>query len=117
MFLTIKSLRIFFLLFIFLNPILNSQENYLISSSDKIEETVEAEFPLQTTILMTDGRFYDMPYPEEATTGLVAYKAIRFAIGIAVAQGDNSYGLTEQEKVCLKKVLGFSPFSFVRARG
>jgi hypothetical protein len=34
--------------------------------------------------MITDGVFYDMPFPQRAIRGLEAYKAIRFAVGIAV---------------------------------
>jgi len=49
-----------------------------------IENNPAELFPLQAVVLVTDGVFYDMPFPVKATTGLEAYKAIRFALGISV---------------------------------
>lgn len=63
----------------------------------QIESTSEQDYPLQTVILMTDGNFFDDPFPEIAVTGLKAYKALRFAVGIAVADSQFSYGLTPDE--------------------
>jgi hypothetical protein len=62
-----------------------------------VEATDAAVFPLQSAILVTDGVFYDMPFPEKAVTGLAAYKALRFAVGIAVADAQYTYGLTKEE--------------------
>jgi len=70
-----------------------------------IEETTQADYPLQSTILMTDGVFYDMPYPSHAVTGLQAYKSLRFAVGIAVAKSGNNYGLTPEEIIVQKQQL------------
>jgi hypothetical protein len=67
-----------------------------------LEYTIQADYPLQTVILITDGRFYDMPYPEKAVEGLEAYKALRFAVGIAVNKKDGPYGLT-QDEIALQK--------------
>lgn len=65
----------------------------------KIEEQSFARFPLQSVILATDGRFYDMPYPERATTGLDAYSVLKFAVGIAIADNNNDFGLTKKERI------------------
>jgi hypothetical protein len=62
-----------------------------------IEATTAEAYPLQSVILVTDGVFYDMPFPQQAVKGLAAYKALRFAIGIAVANDQFSYGLTAEE--------------------
>jgi len=63
----------------------------------QIESTPERDYPLQTVILMTDGVFYDTPSPGKAIEGLAAYKALRFAVGIAVANSQYSYGLRPEE--------------------
>jgi hypothetical protein len=62
-----------------------------------VERSPQALFPYQTTILLTDGVFYDMPYPLHAVKGLEAYQVLRFSIGISVAKAGNNYGLTPQE--------------------
>ncbi|KAH9254462.1 hypothetical protein BASA81_007575 [Batrachochytrium salamandrivorans] len=62
-----------------------------------VERSPFALYPYQTVVLVTDGVFYDMPFPTKATLGLEAYKALRFSVGIAVAQAGNNYGLTPKE--------------------
>ncbi|KAH9261105.1 hypothetical protein BASA81_000809 [Batrachochytrium salamandrivorans] len=62
-----------------------------------VERSPFATYPYQTVILVTDGVFYDAPAPSKAVTGLREYKAVRFTIGIAVAQSNNSFGMTRQE--------------------
>ncbi|KAH9260352.1 hypothetical protein BASA81_001522 [Batrachochytrium salamandrivorans] len=49
-----------------------------------VEDNAEADFPLQAVILLSDGVFYDRPSPAKATTGLAAYKAMRFSVGVAI---------------------------------
>jgi hypothetical protein len=49
--------------------------------------------------------FYDMPFPARAVTGLAAYKALRFAVGIAVAAETFSYGLTPAERAVQQQQL------------
>lgn len=70
-----------------------------------VESTKFEEFPFHANILMTDGRFYDMPFPERAVKGLQAYKSLQFAVGIAVPMGAENHGLTPEEVEIQRKQL------------
>ena len=70
-----------------------------------IETTKELRNPLHTVILVTDGVFYDMPFPERAVTGLEAYKALRFAIGIAISKKNGQYGMRPEERAVQQQQL------------
>lgn len=55
-----------------------------------IETNPEATHPLQAVVLLSDGVFYDRPFPAMATKGLAAYKALRFAVGVAINDNKNN---------------------------
>jgi hypothetical protein len=55
------------------------------------------KFPYQVAVLITDGVFYDQPFPARATKGLEAYGVRRYAVGIAVPSSEGNYGLTPME--------------------
>jgi hypothetical protein len=71
----------------------------------KIEETDQCFYPLQTVILMTDGIFYDGNAVPKATEGLRAYNALTFAVGVAIHNGDETFGMTPQEIKTQRKQL------------
>jgi hypothetical protein len=62
-----------------------------------VEDSDAKRYPLQAAVMITDGVFYDMPFPQRAVTGFEAYKIARYAIGIAVPQGEEQFGLTKLE--------------------
>jgi hypothetical protein len=63
----------------------------------QLESTNPEEYPLQTSILITDAVFDDIPQPVKAVAGLEAYKALRFAIGTALSNAQFPYGLTPEQ--------------------
>lgn len=62
-----------------------------------LESTIENDYPLQSAILVTDGVTYDGQSLARAVTGFSAYRATRFSVGIAVAKGNKTFGLTAEE--------------------
>jgi hypothetical protein len=51
----------------------------------------------KTTILMTDGVFYDMPRPKIAAKGLFHFGVLTYSMGISIPSNGNDWGLTPAE--------------------
>ena len=75
----------------------------------QIESTPEDKYPAQAAVLISDGVWYDVPFPQKAISGLRAYSTATFAVGVAVPQGDEKFGLTPAEiKLQRKQLMSFA---------
>lgn len=53
--------------------------------------------PYKAALLFTDGRFYDMPYPEIAAKGLHFFGVLTYAFAIAIPREGKNFGLRPYE--------------------
>jgi hypothetical protein len=63
----------------------------------QVEDTDPAKYPAKMAVLLTDGVNYDGKAPYRASSGLHDYDVATFAIGIAVPQGEEKWGLKPNE--------------------
>jgi len=58
--------------------------------------------PFKTAVLITDGVFYDVPKPSISTKGFAAFGIMTYALGIAIPDNGNNFGLKPGE-IALQK--------------